>query len=235
MEAFIRGAEESSLFAQAYYGFEQLNYVNHTFYSTSELLDLFEEFFEYNSDPSELVVIGYPKDIATALNMLDYKPLKQINYPYELKSFLYRNIYEKTLSQLPKTYPYFIKPTGAKSFSGRVVQSQKDLIGITQGTYYVTNTILPYMPEFRCYIYEGTIFGVKQYKGDPFVRPNQTVIHNMVSSYTQAPKAYTLDVGVTPEGNTILIEVNNGITSGNYGLSDKDYAIFLQKSFEALR
>lgn len=52
-------------------------------------------------------------------------------------------------------------------------------------------------------------------------------INFCVKDFEGAPKAYALDFGVTKDGETILVEVNNTCSIGSYGLEPVLYARFL--------
>ena len=60
--------------------------------------------------------------------------------------------------------------------------------------------------------------------GDPWVLPNKKSVIQMIFDYEGAPAAYALDVGVTPDGGVILVEVNDAFALGNYALSSLTYA-----------
>lgn len=48
-----------------------------------------------------------------------------------------------------------------------------------------------------------------------------------VQSYTKVPAGYLADFGLTDEGRTVLIEINDGYALGSYGLFYLDYAKLL--------
>ena len=48
-----------------------------------------------------------------------------------------------------------------------------------------------------------------------------------MSDYKSAPNGFALDFGLTKDGRTILIEVNDGYSTGNFGLVSVDYAKLL--------
>ena len=51
------------------------------------------------------------------------------------------------------------------------------------------------------------------------------VIDNMIKDFTDCPSAFSLDVGLTDDGRTLLVEVNDYWALGSYGLEGKDYAL----------
>lgn len=219
MKVYIKKTEENSLFEQAKIGFLKLGF--ETIY------------YNYlNSKVEEdAIVVGFIEDILNISKIMEFGNLKQIDYPDELKEYLHRNISITTTLQLPNEYPYFIKPTNIKSFSGRVVNEFKDLKGVVDTELYFTKTIHQIVSEYRCFILKGEIIGVKHYKGNPFITIDENILEDMVYKYKTAPNAYSLDIGVTNNGLNILVECNNGYSSGNYGLSDIQYAKFLMQGY----
>lgn len=68
---------------------------------------------------------------------------------------------------------------------------------------------------------------MKHYWGDPLMFPDSKVIQRAIKDYTSAPDAYGIDFGVTKDGRTLLIEVNDAWALGCYGLESHLYAKFL--------
>ncbi len=220
MKAYIKKNEENSLFEQAKCGFFQMGYE----------ISYYEKEIPIMDDDS--VFVGFISDILKMVTINNFDELKQINYPNQLKEFLHRDIVKIFLKDLPKNYPYFIKPTSIKSFSGRVVREFKDLIGILDTELFLTQTILDIESEYRCYILNGEIIGIKHYNGNPYLSLDENKVLKMAAKFTECPNAYSLDIGITNDGENVLIECNNGYSSGNYGLSDILYAKFLKQSYE---
>ena len=72
--------------------------------------------------------------------------------------------------------------------------------------------------EYRVYVHDKDILGVKHYYGKWNVVPDEKIIENAVKDYADSPIAYGLDFAVTNEGKTILVESNDACNLGNYGL-----------------
>ena len=88
--------------------------------------------------------------------------------------------------------------------------------------------VVDFESEWRTYVVEDKIVGIKNYKGDEFLVPSKEMVLKMISAYTSAPKSYSLDVGIV-KGKTLLVECNDGWALGNYGLDSALYANFLMK------
>lgn len=59
---------------------------------------------------------------------------------------------------------------------------------------------------------------MRRYGGRWDVACDADVVESCVKDFEGAPKAYALDFGVTKDGETILVEVNNTCSIGSYGL-----------------
>jgi len=76
--------------------------------------------------------------------------------------------------------------------------------------------------EWRVFVKNNKVIGVCNYRGDPLMFPNSGTIAEMISAYTLAPAAYTLDVAVIMDGKTIIVECHNFYACGLYGLCFTD-------------
>lgn len=219
MKAYIKKTDDISLYEQAKCGFVKMGY---------EIV-----YYDCITQPVEddCVVVGFISDIWNVAILMGFNEIKQLDYPDELKSYLKRDIKKIRVQDLPEKYPYFIKPTMIKSFTGRVVKEFRDLIGIQDIELYFTETILDVVSEYRCFILNGEVLGVKHYKGNPYCCLNEEIVIEMIKNYTSRPNAFSMDLGITRTGETVLIECNNGYSSGNYGLSDILYANFLKQGW----
>ena len=66
---------------------------------------------------------------------------------------------------------------------------------------------------------------MKCYSGEFNIFPDVAEINKMISAYTEAPPAYTIDVGVNTKGETVIIECHNFFSCGLYGFSDYRYLL----------
>lgn len=66
---------------------------------------------------------------------------------------------------------------------------------------------------------DGQVLNVRPYTGDYHAHFDASVIDEAISCWKDAPIAYGLDIGVTSDGRTLVVEVNDGYALGNYGLS----------------
>ena len=152
------------------------------------------------------------------------------DYPECLNKYYGRKIWISKVNHVnsdPDMWPVFIKPVENKKFIGRVVNSAKDLIGC--GSYYddaevYCSEVVSFLAEYRTFIRYDRILDIRRYKGDFHLYPDVGVIESCVKDYVDSPRGYALDFGVTDKGETLLIEVNNTVSLGSYGLMEIDYA-----------
>ncbi len=132
------------------------------------------------------------------------------------------------------TYPIFIKPSNKiKAFTGTVVINKNDVDWVLEGYEgdLLVQEVINIMSEYRCYVMDGKIIGLKHYNGDHLTFPNVDFVQKTVNfaSSNLKQKSFTLDFGVTNEGQTILIEANDAWAIGNYGLEPELYFKFIKK------
>ncbi len=153
-----------------------------------------------------------------------------VSYPDALSVFLGRRMQTLLLKDLPpllEERPLFIKPASDdKSFTGFVCKDRWDLrlAGIAEEARLIAAEVVPFQSEWRVYVLEGKIQTISRYRGQADLFPNARMIREMISSYANAPIAYSLDVGLDEAGRTLLVEVNEGLALGNYGLSPSLHA-----------
>lgn len=115
---------------------------------------------------------------------------------------------------------YFIKRIDKmKSWTSLMDPYESARPHISKNGLYAISPIHFVLAEYRIFVYCGDILGCQHYSGSPITFPNEEIISKMVFEYITAPKAYTLDVMVTPEA-TIPLEVHPFVACGLYGFQD---------------
>lgn len=94
-------------------------------------------------------------------------------------------------------------------------------------TEIICSEVIDFVSEWRCFVRYGEILDIRFYNGDPNKEYERKIIEASISDYEEAPAAYSLDFGVTTDGRTLLIEMNDGFAIGCYGLNEELYAKFL--------
>jgi hypothetical protein len=201
----------------------------------------FEDIEEVPVSPWNIVV-GFIETTNKYFEKLGLPSKQAINIPEELIAFTGRKIFKGHLFDLEYMegkWPLFIKPDGkAKEFIAGVVRDKKtaDLYfnDLDRYTKILCSEVVEFVSEYRTYIINGTIKGIKHYIGDYFIFPDPQRVKDMVMSYKDAPAGYSLDVGITKNGETLLVECNDGWSLGNYGLEDTIYANLLATRWREL-
>lgn len=193
-----------------------------------------------NLEQDAVVVAGIGA-IYKALERHGIEPPKPLDYPLSLRQFLKRPLKESTINAVastPSEWGQFVKPKDfAKKFTGRVVNGTTDLIGCGDRLFDVpvwVSGAIEIETEWRCFVRYNRIVGVRPYKGDWRKHFDYKVVEAIPKAYENAPNGYAFDVGVTKQGETILVEANDGFSLGSYGLFYIDYAKLLSARWAEL-
>ena len=169
--------------------------------------------------------------VEESLEWLDYN-IECIDENWAEK-FKKREIKITTIKEIDK-YPCFIKPyKQIKAFTGIIVQNEKEAKLFTQDfkDNILQQEIVEIESEYRLY-YTSTrgVLGVKHYLGNPYLSLDESFVNEVVNAAKKELKenSFTLDFGINSKGETFLIEVNDGWSVGNYGLSPKLYYSFIK-------
>ena len=186
---------------------------------------------EFDTRNPEDVVVGGTIIIWHALNQLGITA-EHYDYPSELIAFRGRKIWEKELGDIQeKDLPIFIKPVEEKIAPGVVIRSMNDLHEeyglLPPDTKLYCSEPVRFLSEWRCFVLYGQVIGIQYYFGGRSLECDHSVINAAVEAFRSAPAGCALDFGVTEDGRTLLIEVNDGYSLGAYGLEATLYAQLL--------
>lgn len=185
------------------------------------------------------VVVGGLGVVQHALVRFGVTP-SHVDYPAELGRYLGRRIWTSTIGEVAactEGWPVFVKPVDEKRFAGVVVRGGRDLSGLGawgEGKEVLCSEPVDLVAEWRCFVRYGTILDVRPYAGDWHAHYDASVIDGIVCDYASAPAGYAIDVGVTRDGRTLLVEVNDGYALGSYGLQHDLYAKLLSARWAEL-
>lgn len=177
------------------------------------------------------IIVDYVFQMQHIFNLMNIK-VRPIDYPNQLQTFYGRKIEPGTISQIfeSKTnWNVFIKPKAdTKLFEGRVVRTRKDLIGLNVTYDYPIWISEPvqFVCEWRCFILNHHVLDVRPYKGDYHVQYDPTIIDAAVATWKEAPSACSIDISVTADNRTLVVEANDGFSLGTYGLNPYQAAVF---------
>lgn len=162
------------------------------------------------------VPIGTVEFVLSCLETLYGLKPKPKNVPVELFKLAGRNIKNGTKQDAIKGK--FIKSNDSikKGFTG-VYNGEK----LTKGNYQISDFI-DIVSEYRVFVYQNKMVGIKHYVGDFTIFPNINIIEDMILSYKTQPVAFTLDIAITDKGKTVPIEVHDFFSCGLYGFNRLD-------------
>lgn len=163
-----------------------------------------------------------------------------LTLPTPLLPFAGRDVWETDLGTIRtlEAVPVFIKPLReGKGFTGHVVTRYRDLLetaGLPDDYPVLAQTPVGFLSEWRVFVCAEQYQGIGNYKGDPLVFPDPARIRAMLTDYTDAPAGFSLDVGVTDAGETLVVEVNDGYALGSYGLPPLRYSRLIQARWDEM-
>lgn len=177
------------------------------------------------------LICGFISSVRWAMEALNVPVV--LDYPAELQSYLGRNIYSSTLSKIKSSNDRkFIKPVTAKLFNGFVCKDAIHTMIHTamcpDDTKIYVSDIVNFVSEYRIFVDEGLMVGCKNYLGDFTISPDFEIISKAINEYITAPISYSADFGITDDGRTLLIEINDAWGLGCYGLDSLLYAKMLK-------
>lgn len=193
------------------------------------------------------VVVGGAGTVRAALQKLGRRAPPPLNLPRELEPFWGRKVWRTTPSdlRLSATYPVFVKPlTDSKVFEGRVLQGGGDLEALLSpregfppvelDTPLEAQEVVRFESEWRAFVLRGVVQGISSYAGDPLRFPSANLVRMAVGAFRGAPAGYAADFGVTDDGRTLIVEVNDGYSVGHGGLVADVYARLLAARWDEL-
>lgn len=227
MRIFIRAIKdnfpETEIEYAAFQGFSALGFKPVFFTNESELDEC---------RPDDLIVGG----VSTITRKMESYgiPLTEYDYPESLRWFFGRKIWrdnlESVLSEKEK-WPVFVKPIRDKAFIGFVLNKESDVPRLYRAKSdepVYCSELVDFDAEWRVFVRYGNVIDVRPYKGDWKKQYDHELIEQAVMDfYYDAPAGYSMDIGVTSKGETLLVEVNDGFALGTYGLDPIQYAKLL--------
>ncbi len=171
--------------------------------------------------------------VVHALDLLGVSRPEAIDYPIELVPFYGREIWEDTLGKIRKDDldGIFIKPKEQKLFPGHIRGSVGNLMQTASYEDDVRlwcSEVVNFISEYRVFLSSGKIVGCKHYKGDFLIFPDRRIIESCAFLIKDKYPTCSLDIGITNERYTLVVECNDAFALGSYGLSDVVYAKMLE-------
>lgn len=232
----------SNNMANAMYGFREMGAEIITYHL---LDDIYEEV------QREDIVIDYIEQCNMIFNKFGVTPHVP-DYPDALKPFLGRKIWKDTINSISRdeakwSAGYFVKPTRSKVFTGKIIGSVADLVGCgnhSEDYEVLVSEPLEILNEWRCFITYDELVDVRPY-GQMADRTRKSymyhydtkVLEDMMKAFVkweERPMACSMDICVTKDGRTLLVELNDAYALGSYGLSNISYAKLISARWSQL-
>ncbi len=182
------------------------------------------------------IVVAYIEDTNKYLEKFGIEPKKALNIPVELEKYTGRKIRYMSMGEFKQDneLPVFVKPArGSKEFQAGVLTKHESKMWFFKDhpddTPVLVSEVVDFVSEYRGYVIDGVLKGIKHYMGDFRIFPDMNVVDNAIKDYVSQPAGYSIDFGITSDGRTLLIECNDGWSLGNYGLNDVTYSTLLAK------
>lgn len=199
----------------------------------------------------DTVVCGYIGTVLEALDRLQIPRPPNMDYPTDLRDYLHRRLTRITVGEFRHFWSEhmnrkrrdddwtpppraFIKPVHEhKQFTGKVIEpgnsAELGMLAPLPDDFELWHSdVIAFRSEYRFFCRRHEVVGVGHYKGDPTIFPNGAIVRQMAATWQDAPAAWCMDVGVTSNGKTTLVEVNDGHSMGDYGLYPALYARLLE-------
>ncbi len=131
----------------------------------------------------------------------------------------------EALAEVRECGPRFVKSVAPKRLTGHVVTraaASGDMLWEAMHDYpvWVCAPVRDIVAEWRAIVLDGKVVHVGQYRGTPCPWPAmglRQVMQAIRDGGSRMARAYSVDIGVTRGGDTLLIECNGGLVLGMYG------------------
>ncbi len=234
----------------AWYGFKTKT-DKFTFFEVNKFYDWQIEQLPFDDDVIVVCGVEGTRRYLTCNGIPDIAPF---NIPEQLNKFEYlgRTLEVMTAEKFLATArpPIFVKPHSiVKQFMSGTFRNISTVAGefaekeVQPTDLVLTSSVVDFISEYRCFISNGKIYGIRHYQGSCEIFPDVSVIHRMIKDFTDAPLAYTLDVGIADvirpgtkiiERKTLLVEAQDMWSIGEYGLDAKTYAMLLHRRWQQI-
>ena len=192
----------------------------------------------------DVMIVGGTGTVRYALEKMGVLMPAIDDLPEPLAFLRGRKIWVSTLGQVQSqseqlSTPIFIKPLrDRKAFTGRLVGAFRDILAtvhLPDDMPVLVSEAVNFIAEWRFFILKSEVIGAGCYKGDSRIFPDSSALDAAIAAWgSAAPSAYAIDLGVTDDRRTLLVEINDGYALGCLGLKPMQYSSFLETRWEEL-
>ncbi len=160
--------------------------------------------------------------LAYAEKVYGIKDIKPLNIPEQLNrpEYIKRSIWNYSTADAEKYGNQTVFVKSKSKFKGITECLPYNKIPSTEEELFISEYIDDIQSEWRAFIYRSNLVGLQNYSGNFTVFPDTELIKNMITDYPSAPPAYTIDVGISENRRTFLIECHEFFSCGLYGFAD---------------
>ena len=195
--------------------------------------------------PDEAIVAGSVRTVREALVRAGRHTEHVPDLPACLEPWIGRKFWVTTLGEIrslcevgSSRLPLHVKPAEhPKLFTGKLVQHRTDLArlgDVDDAEPVLVQEPLDLRSEWRAYVLRNRIVHVARYAGDPLSFPDPIRLDAALSAFENPPVAFGMDWGITAKGETVLIEVNDAVALGNYGLEGRLHTAMIEARWRQL-
>lgn len=193
-------------------------------------------------DADNTILFGGVGTVREALVRAGRPAPPNLDLPDTVRHLAARRVWESTLGEVRSLVmrgegPVHVKPRDrGKLFTGTVMSAFNDLIPsahVDDSEPVLVQEVVKFRSEWRATILRGHIINVSHYKGDPLSFPDPDVMLRGLRCFTDQPIGFAMDWGLV-EDMTLLIEVNDGFSLGNYGVRGCDYVAMIEARWRQL-
>lgn len=201
----------------------------------------------------QFLPVGSVRFVRAAMHLAGIAEPANLSYPAALRPFLRRGLHLRPAGCV--LGEWFIKPTTTKTFTGFVFDARENpeqlsdhdriqyqaFLSLEPQTPVWISEPVQWLSEYRYYVIGDEIRGMGRYDDGPddWPSPDGSLAMEMarvLAAQPDAPRAFSLDVGVLANGETALVECNDAWALGYYkgSLSHRDYFAMLHARWQQL-
>lgn len=187
-------------------------------------------------------VYGNVNFVEEYLTAMKYNIRSIGHVPSDLTPYAGREITYMTLGEALKLENVFIKPIPEKHkrFTGIVIDSSIARYKLQLETHsydideqVIVSPVINIASEWRGFVCEDELIDCKHYKGDFRIAPDYS-IEKHITEWKDRPSAWSCDFGITDTGETIIVECNDVMSLGWYGLVPAKIGRMLEVRWEEI-
>ena len=142
---------------------------------------------------------------------------------------------------------YFVKPLRSKAFTGKTISSIADLVGCgnwSEDYEVLVSEPLDILAEWRCFVLYDRLLDVRPYgllldgaREGYYHHYDSSVLRKMMTVFghwKDRPASCAMDICLTRDGKTLLVEFNDSYALGSYGLTQIYYAKMISARWSQL-